>query len=710
MTNFLSQPETHGGALSVISKKLCPVQKDRLDVLRYHVLKMITEDPLSFLKGILPNGRITGGGVHHDAEMRFRVFFEHHRNSHGNIGRWDRNSDVYAPFREVGSGSDFGQDFISLYATVEGLSRVGGMSEAEAITELAREYGVPCEMLDNEVPRWKQVEIDDLDISNSINDVKGYFKLSQQKIERLKYSNSDAINAIYCRQNEYHRNARPMHDRDGKRMGLMVIDAEGQSALKTLWMKKPNGKKGEWQYSNFAMKPYPFDKTHEAFRAKKKVAYVISDPVLAEQFERWQEEGVTSLKGAFVQTWFGGKQTVVDLDWEALKHHDLRVVIRETEEDFQLAQAILEQVVDQHGLKSVSLYRYGTESVYTKSVLYPFDDSRAFNLANDAFLFQLTKQDIYVSLGLEERAEVLDVLPDEHDELFVCIEGVLERETATMLYAYDGVGKSMIALSVGYGLASGKNVFGTAWKVPVRKKVLYVDGENSRKDLKRREAAFRRCYGLEESSPYFTMISSGKERKLFDLTDKEFRERLRVKLFTPSGKRKVDVLILDNWSALFSGEEDKAWRDINGFLAELKLAGIAILFVHHASDADPSKPDGYKKKNRFFDSRFYAVKKQASSDNGDQPMAVSVHGGKSRSGSGHTAFDLRLFFVKNQSGEERAFWLVDADKRARDVFELRTQKMIYEQIGKALGCSKNTANDSIKNNGHPDPGNWVKSK
>lgn len=695
----------------------CPVETDRISVLRYHVLKKITENPLSFLKRILPNGRIAGGGVFHDKELRFRVFFEHGRNSHGNIGRWDRDDDLFAPFSESGIGQDFGQDFISLYAKVRGASLSGGMSEMQAIEELAGDYAVPCEALDNEVVGWKQVEIDDLEISNSIYDVKGYHQLSPQETELRKYSYSNKLHEIYNRPNDFHRGARRMYDRDGKLMGLMFVGNNGQAALKTRWVKKRNGRNGEWHYSNFEKNPYPFDKTHLAAQSKGKTVYVISDPVLADQFEKWQGEGITGLKGALLQTWFGGKETVVDLDWEALKHHALRVVVRETKEDLLLAQAILEQVVGQHGLKSISFFRYGTEAVYTDSVLYSFDDSRAFNLADDAFLFQLTKEDIYVGLGLEERVEVPEGEIDEQSDSLVCIEGVLEREIATMLYAYDGVGKSMIALSVGYALASGENVFGATWKVPVRRRVLYVDGENPQKVLDRREAAFRRCYDLEESSPYFRMMSSSKEGKSFDLTDKEFRDRLLSELFTPSGKRKVDVLILDNWSALYSGQEERAWREVNEFLAELKRARIAILFVHHADDAGPSKPDGYRKKNRFFDNRFCALKSETKFKrfhNKDRLtwLSVSIHNPKARGEAEDGEFTLWMSFVKNQSGEERAFWLVDADDRAKSIFELRALGMSYEDIGKdkKVDCSKNTANDSIKENGHPDPGKWAKSK
>lgn len=690
--------------------EFCPVKMDRLKTLRYHVLKAITEKPLHLLKHLLPNGRIAAGGVYLDQEVGFRVFYEHQRNTQGNIGRWDRNDDQHAAFKESGNGPDFGSDFISLYAKVKGLRRAGGMSEVQAIEDLAKTYAIPCDTLDNQVYRWKQVEIDDLRITNSINSVQGYYKPSPEEFAQRKYSISDKLDEVYAPPNELHLAARPMHDRAGKRMGLMSFDSEGHAAMKTLWKNGSNGKKREWHYSNFEKTPYPFDKTHLAAQSKGKTVYVIGAPQLAEQFEKWQAQGLPKLKNAIIETWFGGNETVADMDWVALKDHNLRIVIRETNEDMQLARTILEQVVNQYDLKNVSFYRYGTEDVLTDSILYSFDRKRAFNLAGGAFLYRLAEEDIYVALGLEEHTQLMEELPDGQDDSLVCIEGVLKREAATMLYASDGIGKSMIALCAGIAMASGKDVIDSIWKVPARKRVLLVDGENSEEDLERRVGAFRRCYGLEASSPYFKLISSTKERRLFDLRDKEFQDRLREELFTPSGKRKFDVLILDNWTSLYTGDEDKAWRDVNGFLTEVKYAGIAILLVNHASDVDPSKPDGYRKKNRFFDSRFYAVKSEASPGREDQPMSARVHSGKSRSGEPHTAFDLQLAFAQNQSGEEQAFWLINGDQQTRDVFELRAKGMTYEEVGKALKCSKNTANDSIKKNGHPDPGKWAKSK
>ncbi len=701
----------------------CPVESDRQNVLRYHVIKAILEFPLNYLRGLLPHGRVISTGEYLDSVRKYRVFFEHHRKSGGlHLGMWDRNETPNARFESSwGNSKESGDSFISLYAHVEGALISGGMNEKQATEKLAVKFGVPCSLLNNKVEGWKQVPIkDDLPFeSYDLRTLNGYYKPTPHEEEINKFGLNKHHGIYGAKRIVIDEDSRHMYNRDGKLLGLLRVNSDGQTHLKTLWNKKPHSKQYEWHYSNFEMKPFPFDKTHLVAGAKNKIVYVIGDPLLAGKFEKWQEGGMAPLKDVLILTWFGGKETVADLDWKVLQKHDVRFVVRETKNDFQLSQAIIEKVVDQHDLKSISFYRYGTETVYTDSLLYSFDVSRAFNLANDAFLYQLSREDIYVGLGLEERIEAVEESLDEHDDSLVCIEGVLEREAATMLYAYDGVGKSMLALSMAFALASGKNVFGTTWKVSRPRKVLYVDAENPQTELERREKAGRCCYELDKLSPYYQMKSASKEGRQYDLTDKTFRDELHAELFTPSGKRKVDVLILDNWSALYSGDEDKAWRDINGFLTELKLAGIAILFVHHASDADSSKPDGYKKKNRFFDSRFYAVKNETTfprshAEKQLQWMSVSVHMTKSRSGAEHTDFDLWLSFVENKAGEERAFWLVDPPHEALDIFELRAKGMSYEDIGadKKILYTKSTAQRKFRE-GVPTKVNldkWIKSK
>lgn len=51
----------------------------------------------------------------------------------------------------------------------------------------------------------------------------------------------------------------------------------------------------------------------------------------------------------------------------------------------------------------------------------------------------------------------------------------LTKQSLAMLYAWRGIGKSWLALSIGYAAASGNSVLG--WKAPQKRRVLFIDGE-----------------------------------------------------------------------------------------------------------------------------------------------------------------------------------------------------------------------------------------
>ncbi len=128
---------------------------------------------------------------------------------------------------------------------------------------------------------------------------------------------------------------------------------------------------------------------------------------------------------------------------------------------------------------------------------------------------------------------------------------------------------------------------------------------------------------------------------------------------------KVEVLILDNWTALYSGDEAKAWQEIIELLIEIKNSGIALLFVHHNSDIDQTKPDGFRKKNRFFDTKIYMQKKNFNDPRiklRSKWLISSIHMDKTRSGGSHDDISVALCFVSNQTGQEKASLACESQK------------------------------------------------
>src|SRR4051812_3696824 len=60
----------------------------------------------------------------------------------------------------------------------------------------------------------------------------------------------------------------------------------------------------------------------------------------------------------------------------------------------------------------------------------------------------------------------------------------IQTQSLSMIHAWRGVGKTFVALNVGYTVATGGEFLG--WKAPGARKVLYIDGEMPAVALKER--------------------------------------------------------------------------------------------------------------------------------------------------------------------------------------------------------------------------------
>jgi putative DNA primase/helicase len=150
-----------------------------------------------------------------------------------------------------------------------------------------------------------------------------------------------------------------------------------------------------------------------------------------------------------------------------------------------------------------------------------------------------------------------------------------------MLYAPRGIGKTWVALSVAYAVASGGSVLNGTASAP--RKVLYIDGEMVLALLQERLGK--------------VAIGAG-----VNLPDDDFLQFLPADLFrdglpdlaSPDGRALVEELaegmalvVFDNLSSLcrYKENEADAWQPIQDMLLSLRRRGIASLIVHHAGKA-----------------------------------------------------------------------------------------------------------------------------
>jgi putative DNA primase/helicase len=154
---------------------------------------------------------------------------------------------------------------------------------------------------------------------------------------------------------------------------------------------------------------------------------------------------------------------------------------------------------------------------------------------------------------------------------------ILPERSLAMLYAPRGMGKSLLALTIGLAVASGASVL--RWSAAKPRRVLLVDGEMMLSDLQARLNLI--LAGLATAIPNdgFRVLAADHAERGINLSNQEGQQELERHL---DG---VDLLILDNLSTLLaSGSEgaSDAWLPMQNWLLRLRRRGVAVLLIHHA--------------------------------------------------------------------------------------------------------------------------------
>jgi hypothetical protein len=169
------------------------------------------------------------------------------------------------------------------------------------------------------------------------------------------------------------------------------------------------------------------------------------------------------------------------------------------------------------------------------------------------------------------------------------LDPILTRRGTAMIAGFRGRGKSFLALSVAYAIATGARLLN--WHAPNPTSVLYVDAEMDPADVQQRIAAIHetlgpsaRCQPTDES---FRILSAQEHAfgipDLADPTDNSGRRRIEAALGD------CEVLFLDNLSTLCrTGVENDAesWGAMQEWLLHLRSHGKSVVILHHAGKED----------------------------------------------------------------------------------------------------------------------------
>jgi putative DNA primase/helicase len=146
------------------------------------------------------------------------------------------------------------------------------------------------------------------------------------------------------------------------------------------------------------------------------------------------------------------------------------------------------------------------------------------------------------------------------------------------IFGARGLGKTWLAMLLARRIAEGVTI--GDWTVHKPRKVLYVDGEMPFDGIRERDTVLSSATGADISYLQHEALFHATGRVL-NLTNPLAQAALLEKCL----REKIEVLILDNLSCLFSGiaENDAdAWEQVLPWLLDLRRNRIAVVFIAHA--------------------------------------------------------------------------------------------------------------------------------
>lgn len=256
----------------------------------------------------------------------------------------------------------------------------------------------------------------------------------------------------------------------------------------------------------------------------------------------------------------------------------------------------------------------------------------------------------------------------------------LPEKGLAMIYSHRGMGKTLLALTTAYAIATGSSVLG--FKAPSPRRVLYIDGEMPAQTMQERFAVIVEGFDDEPPEPnYFRMLSGDlTERGLPDLGTVEGQAEFDAQIGD------AEVIIVDNISTLVrSGKENEAagWALVQEWALRHRRDGRSVVFVHHAGKNGAQR--GTSKREDVLDT--VIVLKQPADYSPEHGARFEVHFEKSRGFFGDAA---QPFEARYEIGRGAAIWTRSdiSDPQLAELVELLEAGVSIRETAHQLGLSK----------------------
>jgi putative DNA primase/helicase len=256
---------------------------------------------------------------------------------------------------------------------------------------------------------------------------------------------------------------------------------------------------------------------------------------------------------------------------------------------------------------------------------------------------------------------------------------ILPEKGLAMVYGPRGMGKTLLALSIGYAVASGGKAL--CWSAPEPRRVLYVDGEMPLIVLRERLANIVGSADREPPADYLKLVAADHiEEGIPSLAGATGQALIEPLL---GG---VSLLVIDNISTLASSGRDndaESWGPVQEWLLKLRRRGVSVLLVHHAGKAGQQR--GTSRREDVLDT--VVALRRPSDYQPSEGARFEVHFEKARGAHGDA---VAPFEARYEVRDGASYWdmrdLADADL-ARVVAGLKEGQSVRD-IAEETGMSK----------------------
>lgn len=260
----------------------------------------------------------------------------------------------------------------------------------------------------------------------------------------------------------------------------------------------------------------------------------------------------------------------------------------------------------------------------------------------------------------------------------------LTSQSLTMIHAWRGVGKTHIALGIGYALASGGSFL--AWQAGQPVRVLYLDGEMPGNALQSRLAAIVAAADKDAEEGFLRLVTP-------DLQP----DGIMPDLATIEGQDAIEdvigearVIIVDNLSCLVraGGRENEAesWLPVAGWALRQRSRGRAVVFVHHSGKNGRQR--GTSKKEDLLDTTI--ALRRPSDYREEEGARFEIYFEKARDLFGQEVTPIEAKLETDAHGRQ-AWTIKDASHALHDrIVELTGMGMKQAEIAQELQCSRST--------------------